>query len=128
VTLLEEIAGERPSASHPDDVREEVRAHLLRMCAIRRGSLLLAPDYGMDDPTYLFHSFPGGLDEWLGHLADALARYEPRLSDARVMPRPAEELDLTLRFEIQGTLTVRDRTEPTQFTAIVDPLQHWSVR
>jgi type VI secretion system lysozyme-like protein len=109
-------------------LREQVRAHLLRMCGIRRGSLLLAPDYGMDDPTYLFHSFPGGLDEWLRQLADAVARYEPRLVDARVTPRPSDELDFTLRFEIQGTLTLRDRTEPTQFTAIVDPLQRWSVR
>jgi predicted component of type VI protein secretion system len=50
------------------------------------------------------------------------------LVDARVTPRPSDELDFTLRFEIQGTLTLRDRTEPTQFTAIVDPLQRWSVR
>ena len=128
MTLFEEIAAPRTTISHAEDVREDVRAHLLRMCGIRRGSLLLAPNYGMEDPTYLFHSFPGGLDEWLGHLADAVRRYEPRLLDARVASRPAEELDFTLRFEIQGTLTLRDRAEPTQFTAIVDPLQQWSVR
>lgn len=128
MTLFEEIAGAHSTNPRPEDVREEVRAHLLRMCGIRRRSLLLAPDYGMDDPTYLFHSFPGGLDEWLGQLAQAVRRYEPRLRDARVLSRPAEELDFTLRFEIQGTLVLRDRAESALFTAMVDPLQRWSVR
>jgi type VI secretion system protein len=126
VTLFDEIAGGRPGSR--DDVREEVRAHLLKMCSIRRGALLLAPEYGLDDPSYLFHSFPGGLDEWLGQLGQAVRRYEPRLTDVRVTSLPTEELDFTLRFEVTGTLALRGRTDPAQFTASVDPMQRWSVR
>jgi type VI secretion system protein len=128
VTLLEEIADTAASTGSREDVREEVRAHLLKMCSIRRGALLLAPDYGLDDPSHLFHSYPGGLDEWLAQLAHAVQLYEPRLADVQVRSLPTEDLDFTLRFEIRGTLTLRDRSDRTKFTASIDPLQRWSVR
>lgn len=126
MTLFAEIADSRPRAL-PDE-HEEVRTHLLRMCSTRRGSLLLAPDYGVDDPVHLFHSFPGGIDEWLQHLESMVQRYEPRLHDARVRAQLSDELDFTLRFEIQGTLSVRGRSEATQFTARVDPTLRWRIR
>ena len=76
MTLLAEIADSRPRTL--PDLREEVREHLLRMCSTRRGSFLLAPDYGVDDPTHLFHSFPGGLDDWLNHRRKHGRHHEPR--------------------------------------------------
>lgn len=126
MTLFAEIADSRPRAL--PDVREEVRTHLLQMCSTRRGSLLLAADYGVDDPTHLFHSFPGGLDEWLRHLENMVRRYEPRLRDVRVRAHLGEDLDFTLRFEIQGTLAMRGRSEAAQFTARVDPTLRWRIR
>lgn len=126
MTLFAEIADSRPRSL--PDLREEVREHLLRMCSIRRGSLLLAPDYGVDDPTHLFHSFPGGLDEWLKHLENMVRHYEPRLHDVRVRAHLGDQLDFTLRFEIQGTLAIRGRSEVAQFTARVDPALHWRIR
>jgi type VI secretion system protein len=128
VTLFEEIAAARATTSHSDDVREAVRTHLAKMCSMRRGSLLLSPDYGMEDPAYLFHSFPGGLDDWLLQLTEAVRRHEPRLHDVQVSSEPGDELDFTLRFEIRGKLAARARSEVTQFTATVDTTQRWSVR
>ena len=87
MTLFAEIAGVSPSS--PPKLREEVRAHLRRMCSTRRASLLLAPAYGVDDVTRLFHSFPGGLEGWRANLEEAIRLYEPRLRAVRVT-RPPE--------------------------------------
>jgi type VI secretion system protein len=126
MTLFAEISATSPRASRSDR-RDDVRASLARLCCTRRGSLLLAPDYGADDATHLFHSFPGGLEEWRSHLENAIRMYEPRLRAVRVVPRTNDPLDLTLRFDIHGVLTSDPTAAPIRFMAAVDPSQGWSV-
>jgi type VI secretion system protein len=96
------------------------------MCGLRRGSLLLAPDYGVDDVTQLFHSFPGGLHEWRTHLEEAIRLYEPRLRSVKVIPRSTEQIDLTLQFDIYCVFA-SDGATPIQFTATIDPSQGWTI-
>jgi len=130
VSLFAEIAG--TASEHPQDsmraVRAELIAHLERLCAVRRGSLLLTRDYGVHDVTHLFHSFPGGMEGWCEELTDSLVRYEPRLRDVRVNPVVSDHLDLTFRVEIFASLIVGDRTVPVQFSARIDPHRNWSVK
>ncbi len=125
MTLLDEIAGAETRA--PRTLRDEVRAHILSLCKIRRDSHLAAPDYGVEDPTYLFHSYPGGLDGWLRDLESSITTHEPRLKDLRVTAALGDELDFTLRIDIRGSLA-GDSHERAQFTASVDASQHWSLR
>jgi type VI secretion system lysozyme-like protein len=125
VTLFAEIAGAPASGRNP---REAVLADLERLCTIRRGSLLLAPNYGVDDVTFLFYSFPGGIDSWSDHLESALTRYEPRLRSVRVLPILGDSLDLTLRIEIQALLLAGNRSAPARFAATIDPQSRLSVR
>lgn len=127
MSLFAEIAREGDRSRPGADLREEVRAHLLRLCQVRRGSLLLAPEYGSDEPTHLFHSFPGGLDEWQARLETAIRRYEPRLRSARVVPKVNESLDLTLRFAIHGILAGDATQTPVQFHATVDAARGWTL-
>ncbi|MCL2724725.1 MAG: type VI secretion system baseplate subunit TssE [Polyangiaceae bacterium] len=130
MTLFDEIAG-TASKSFLDPVRatrEEVIRHLERLCTVRRGSLLMAPDYGIGDVTFLYQTFPGGLDTWRKELEETLARYEPRLHNARVVPLVGKELDLNVRVEIQASLVVGDRVIPTRFEAIIDPQRHVRVQ
>jgi type VI secretion system lysozyme-like protein len=126
VTLFAEIAGgARPS--RPASVREDVAADVERICSIRRGSLLLAPEYGIDDVTFLYHSFPM-IDAWSAHLEGTLARYEPRLRQVQVVPVMTESPDLTLRAEIRATLVMGGRPTATRFSATLDAQCRLSVR
>jgi type VI secretion system protein len=129
VTLFAEIAGTSPPNRRGEGSgREGVIANLERLCGLRRGSVLSAPEFGIDDVTMLFHSFPVGLDVWQTRLEQSLTRYEPRLRDVRVVPIVSDELDLTLRVEIHAVLTGADRTTPTRFAATIDPQHRVSVR
>jgi type VI secretion system protein len=125
VTLFAEIAG-IPSPRGAT-VREVVAADVERICASRRNALLLAPDYGVDDVTFLFHSFPQ-IDAWSAQLERALARYEPRLRSVQVVPIVTDSLDLTLRAEIHAALVVDGRPSPARFTATLDSQCRLSVR
>jgi type VI secretion system protein len=125
VTLFAEIAGVPGPRKLP--VRDAVAADVERICSSRRRSLLLAPEYGVDDVTFLFHSFPM-IDAWTASLERALARYEPRLRNVEVLPVVTESLDLTLRAEIQATLVVDGRPSPARFTATLDSQCRLSVK
>jgi type VI secretion system lysozyme-like protein len=126
VTLFSEIAG-GPRARGAKTAREEVAADLERICGIRRGSLLLAPEYGVDDVTVLFHSFPM-IDAWSANLERTLARYERRIGRVQVSAVQAESADLTLRVDIEALLTDAGRSASTQFRATLDTQSRLSVR
>jgi type VI secretion system protein len=130
MTLFGEIArGESYSTQESiRALRAEIIAHLERLCAIRRGALLLAPNYGVHDVTLLFHSFPGGMDDWCAELSESLATYEPRLRNVRVTPIVGERLELTFRVTIEGSLVSNGRVTPVQFSATLDPHRSWSVK
>jgi len=125
MSLFAEIAGlPIPRGS---GVRDDVAADVERICGSRRGALLLAPEYGVDEVTHLFHSFPM-IDAWTANLERTLARYEPRLRHVQVIPVVTDSLDLTLRAEIQGVLVIDGRPSPTRFTATLDSQYRLSVR
>lgn len=125
MSLFAEIAGAPPAAEVA--ARDAVAAHVQRICSIRRGSLLLAPDYGIDDVTLLFHSFPM-IDAWGEALERTLARYEPRLRNVQVLPVVDESSDTTLRAEIRGVLVGGERPAQARFTATIDPQCRLKVR
>jgi type VI secretion system protein len=125
VTLFAEIAG--TPGPRTTTVRDAVAADVERICASRRGALLLAPEYGVDDVTFLFHSFPQ-IDAWSAHLERSLARYEPRLRNVQVVPVVTDSPDLTLRAEIHAQLVVDGRPSPARFTATLDSQCRLSVR
>src|SRR5882672_6920178 len=128
MSLFSEIAGAQPEQLRESirGVRMEIIAHLERLCAVRRGSMLLASDYGVTDVTFLFHSFPGGMEGWCEELTQALLRYEPRLREVEVRSLATERLELTFRAEISGALITDGRVVPVQITAKIDPHRGWS--
>jgi type VI secretion system protein len=128
MSLFAEVAGTAKSPAAKRTTRDAVIADLERLCTIRRGSLLLAPAYGIDDVTFLFHSYPVGMEAWQRRLEVAIAQYEPRLRGVRVVPLVTDVLDLTLRVEIHGTLVDGDRASPARFMATIDPQHRLSVR
>lgn len=125
MTLFDEIAGNAPK--RPLTPNEAVAVDVERICRSRRGTLLIAPEYGIDDVSSLFHSFPM-IDAWAGNLERTLMRYEPRLRNVHVTPVVTEEADLTLRADIQAALVTGDRPTAARFTATLDSRSRLSVR
>jgi type VI secretion system protein len=125
MSLFAEIA--RAKAAPAPSARDAVAADLERICATRRLSLLLAPEYGVDDATSLFHTYPQ-INAWAAHLERTIAFYEPRLRAVQVVPIVGEPSDLTLHAEIRGVLVVDGSPSDARFTATLDPQCRMSVR
>jgi type VI secretion system protein len=100
------------------DEREAVLAHLKLLVATLRGTVWPARDYGIEDPTRIFHDYPGSVEEFRGALEGAIRRYEPRLRDAVVRHVPGD--DLVLRLDIHATLLAGGRWVPVRFTSRFD--------
>jgi type VI secretion system protein len=129
VSILSEIAGEEGRVRRAGSpLRDAIVADLERLCAVRRGSMLLAPSYGVDDVTLLFHSFPESVEAWIARLEATLRDYEPRLRDVRVTRVASGALELTMRVEIQATMVGAGRTAPASFSATIDPQARLTVR
>jgi type VI secretion system protein len=100
-------------------VRDDVLANLRQICTTPRGSVPLARDYGIEDATRIFHEYPGSVSEMQRDLEETFSRYEPRLFNVSVTHLPSDELELLLRFHIEGTLVVECRPVPVRFTSVL---------
>ena len=125
-SLLEAIAGKVATtrAQGPQNaatMKASIVEHLRLLCSTRRGSMLSAPRYGIDDVTLLFHEMPGGMEEIRLQLEETISRYEPRLASARVSHGSTDAHDLLLRFEIRASIIIGGRLIPVRFTAVIDP-------
>ncbi len=98
--------------------RDAVLAHLRLMVATRRGTVWAAPNFGIDDPTEIFHDYPGSVDALCRRLADAIREYEPRLHNPSVTHVPSA--DLILRLDIEGTLVAGGKQVAVKFTSRID--------
>ncbi len=122
-SLLADIASAASSAAprtmdNVREVRDAVLAHLRMMVATRRGSVWPARDFGIDDPTGIFHDYPGSVEELRSALESAIRRYEPRLENPSVRHVPTA--DLMLRLDIEATLLTNERRVPVRFTSQID--------
>ena len=100
------------------ETREAVLAHLRLMVATRRGTVWPARHFGIDDPTEIFHDYPGSVDALCRRLADAIREYEPRLQNPSVTHVPSA--DLILRLDIEGTLVADGKQVAVKFTSRID--------
>jgi type VI secretion system protein len=107
------------------DARDAVLAHLRQMVATRRGTVWSARNFGIEDPTQIFHDYPGSVDALCRGLESAIREYEPRLQNPSVTHAPS--VDLILRLDIEGTLLVDGRRVAVKFTSRIDGACHTEV-
>jgi type VI secretion system protein len=105
-------------------LRDAVVTHLRELCATPRGSVLALPGYGIDDPARAFHEYPGSARDMELQLRESIVRFEPRLRDVCVTHVPSDELDLTLRFDIEGALVHEGRAIPVRFSTVIHANHH----
>lgn len=123
LTLLERIdALENGRDDAPRQRLERSLArHLTSMLNTRRGSVPIAPDYGISDVTDLGRSFTEeSVDEFKTELERVIMLYEPRLSSVRVKYAPRPDMPLSAVFEIEALANTEYGPQTLHFETMLD--------
>ena len=117
--LLSRMGGAGASSSAPQSDVATIIEHLRFLLNCRRGSAVVAPDYGIDDLSDLATKFPDAIEVWKQSIQNAIETYEPRLTKVSVNHCESSN-PLLIRFEISAVLVTKDRKAPVQFETQVD--------
>jgi type VI secretion system protein len=91
------------------------------MLNTRRGTVPIAPDYGIADLTDLGSSFTEeGVGDLEKELASVILRYEPRLSDVHLKYTPRPDLPLSAVFRLEATVMIDNSPTPLLLETILD--------
>lgn len=108
--LFESLTGEfldgTPIESVPQQIRKVVSVmdHLNRLFNTRQGTVSHLKDYGLPDVSELYRRMPDGVEELREAITTTVQRYEPRLTNVRVINRGTDARDHTLGFVITAKL------------------------
>jgi type VI secretion system protein len=105
-----------------DDRAVEINSilkHLKLLLNSRRGTALIADDYGMPDVFFTQGtSFSENTRRIALALADVIQKFEPRLKNVRVAPQPRKKDLLEQQFAIHASLA-RDASITVEINAVV---------
>jgi type VI secretion system protein len=104
----------------PKQVIRSVQEHLQRILNTRQGNVKIAADYGIPDFTNFMNAFPEAQRELERVIRQTIQTYEPRLQGVRVTFLPREDDPLTLSFQIQARLALKEFKEAVMFESVVD--------
>jgi type VI secretion system protein len=108
--LFESLTGhfldDTPVDAVPQKMRRVVSImdHLNRMFNTRQGSVSHLETYGLPDVSDIYRRMPDGIDELRSAIKATVEKFEPRLSNVRVVQREDERQDTRLTFIITGEL------------------------
>ena len=124
LTLLERIdamASVRDKATGRQRLERSLARHLASLLNTRRGSVPIAPDYGIADVTDLGRSFTEeSLADFTAELERVIMRYEPRLASVRVAYSPRTDAPLSAVFEIEAAVTTEYGRQTLYFETRLD--------
>lgn len=115
---LEEHSGQVISSNASREI-SSISLHLQKLLNTHQGGVLIADDYGVPDLTNL----PGEGITDAGRrieriITNVIRKYEPRLSNIRIIMESRENDLLTLRFKLEATLA-QDKSIPVVFETVV---------
>ncbi|MBL4835708.1 MAG: type VI secretion system baseplate subunit TssE [Pseudomonas sp.] len=119
-SLFERLAGEttrRAGWSHDQAVVASIAAHLAKMLSTRAGSVQALPDYGLPDLNDMRLSLHDSLQQARIAIESFIERYEPRLSQVRVVALPRDHDPLNLSFALEGIVDMDGQRRAVSFTA-----------
>jgi type VI secretion system protein len=117
------VMARNPSRRVTQDPKQMIRSiqeHLQRILNTRQGNVIIAPDYGIPDFTNFMSAFPEAQRELERVIRHTIQTYEPRLQGVRVTFLPREDDPLTLSFQIQARLALKDHREAVTFESVLD--------
>lgn len=119
-SLFERLAGEnmqRAGWSHDQAIVASIAAHLAKMLSTRAGSVQALPDYGLPDLNDMRLSLHDSLQQARIAIESFIERYEPRLSQVRVVALPRDHDLLNLSFALEGMVDMDGHRRAVSFTA-----------
>ena len=123
-TLLERIdamENARDKATTRQRLQRSLARHLTSMLNTRRGSVPIAPDYGIADVTDLGRSFTEeSVADFKEELERVIMRYEQRLSSVRVHYAPRPDMPLSALFEIEAVVTMEYGQQTLHFETVLE--------
>jgi type VI secretion system protein len=126
LTLLERVyAMEKGGASlgtnHTERLYRSLIRHLRAMLNTRRGSVPIAPDYGIADMTDMGSKFTEeSVDDLKADLEHLVELYEPRLHDVRAKYTPMPDMPLAAVFSLEASVRTENGLMPLHFRTILD--------
>ena len=123
-TLLERIdamENVRDKATRQQRLKYSLARHLTSLLNTRRGSVPIAPDYGIADVTDLGRSFSEeSVADFKGELERVIMRYEQRLSAVRVEYAPRPDMPLSALFEIEAIVNTDLGQQTLHFETVLE--------
>ncbi len=112
LTLLERISdiaqpkhSTEPVLTDTEKLERSLRRNLTSILNTNKGSVPIAPEYGISDITDLGHSFSEeSIQEFIDELERVILQYEPRLLSATITYTPRSDKPLDAVFTLEGTL------------------------
>lgn len=119
---LRSFSAAAPRREKPDPRRmiDSILAHLERMLNTRRGSVPIAPDFGIPDFTDFRTAYPDSQRDLEREIRQTIQKYEPRLRAIRVKFVPDENELLSIRFQITARLAIEDNGETVVLHGVLD--------
>lgn len=79
-----------------------ISAHLTRLLNTRRGSLVHLPDYGLPDICEIYRNLPYSISLLIHSIKNLIEKYEPRLTEIKIMQKDNHYQEHVLTLEIYG--------------------------
>ncbi len=100
---------------------DSIIKHLQRLLNTRRGSVPIAPDYGMPEFTDLHGTnLSEQTQEIARNIKDMILKYEPRLGKIQVSFVSDADDILSIKFKLQAEIVhVRDEVIPVEFETVI---------
>ncbi len=96
-----------------DAVMDSIVRHLAHILNTRKGTVLLDPEFGLQDYTNFGSSFS---EDTVGAVRRSIERlvrrYEPRIQELCIQPRPVPPEELELAFDISGVVSLDGGRSP----------------
>jgi type VI secretion system protein len=113
-----------------DDPQEKLRSAIRNLQNLFNAWAGHAPaqmDLGLPPPSEIAHGYPQSIPLVIKAIRTCIEKYEPRLTDVRVMHVESEEAVLQLRFKVDAKLVTGTHTEHVSFDTLVKPQGHVSL-
>lgn len=104
-----------------DVLIQSVTQYLRRILNARQGSVLIDPKFGVPDFTNVGSGGleQGSLDEISSEISRMISRYEPRISDVKVLIDREETSALSLNFNVLCNLNLNNQVHALRLQATV---------
>ena len=110
-------------------LESSVLAHLSKLLNTRQGSTIISPDFGVPDLAAMTTSPSAeNVARIESILASVVERFEPRLTDVKVVFSPSDDDPLKMSFSLQGTLAGQDSDAAVFFQTVLSPSGRISIQ